>query len=341
MNSGSKWYGNTLLTITAIIWGLAFVAQSAGMKYVGPFTFQCVRCALGAAVVFPVMVKRLRRDRGQLPVLRKKREPLPVQDAPPSPEGEGFSLPSPSGGGEAAPPIITREMLIGGLACGLAFTSAAVLQQIAMTSTDAGKAAFLTALYIVLVPVFGIFIGQKVKMRIWGCVALCILGIWFISVSGQASIQPADLLLLACAALFAVQILLVGHYAKRIDGVWISFMQLVTSVAVTFLPMILFEKPTLGMIVDAKYPILYAGILSCGIAYTFQIIGQKYTNPVTAGLIMSMECVFGMLGGIVILHQIPSGREVIGCVMVFAAVMLSQIEWDRDRPMFGKKEKAA
>lgn len=313
MNKGSRWYGNTLLTITAIIWGLAFVAQSAGMKYVGPFTFQCVRCALGAVVVFPVMAKRLRKKM-------------------PSASGEG---------GAAAPPLVTREMLIGGLACGLAFTSAAVLQQIAMTSTDAGKAAFLTALYIVLVPVFGIFIGQKVKTQIWGCVALCILGIWFISVSGQASIQPADLLLLVCAALFALQILLVGHYAKRIDGVWISFMQLVTSVAVTFLPMILFEKPTLGMIVDAKYPILYAGILSCGIAYTFQIIGQKYTNPVTAGLIMSMECVFGMLGGIVILHQIPSGREVIGCVMVFAAVMLSQIEWDGGRPLSGEKDQAA
>ena len=289
MNTHSKWYGNSLLTITAIIWGLAFVAQSAGMKYVGPFTFQCVRCALGAMVVFPLMVWRL-----------KKRSPSGIN--------------------------ITREMLIGGLLCGLAFTVAAVLQQIAMTTTDAGKAAFITALYIVLVPVLGIFLGEKVKMRIWGCVLLCIVGIWFISISGQAKMQAADILLLACAALFAVQIQLVSYYVKKIDGVWISFMQLMTSVAVTFVPMVMLEKPDFGMIVDAKYPILYAGILSCGIAYTLQIIGQKYTSPVTAGLIMSMECVFGMLGGILILHQIPSGREVFGCVLVFAAVMLSQVD---------------
>ncbi|MBR3164829.1 MAG: DMT family transporter [Lachnospiraceae bacterium] len=300
MNNGSRWYGNTLLTITAIIWGLAFVAQSAGMKYVGPFTFQCVRCALGGIVVFPLMVRRLRK---------------------PSYSAEGSV-----GAGQRPSGRITREMFIGGLFCGLAFTSAAVLQQFAMVTTDAGKAAFITALYIVLVPVLGIFLGEKVKMRIWGCVLLCILGVWFISVSGQAKMQRTDFLLLGCAVLFAVQIQLVNYYVKRIDGVWISFMQLATSVAVTLVPMLVLERPTFDMIVDARYPILYAGILSCGIAYTLQIIGQKYTSPVSAGLIMSMECVFGMLGGVMLLHQIPSGREVFGCVLVFTAVILSQVE---------------
>ena len=301
MNKGSRWYGNTLLTITAIIWGLAFVAQSAGMKYVGPFTFQCVRCALGAAVVFPLMVRRLFK-------------PFPKGEEGEPSVGKGHSK------------HITREMFIGGLFCGLAFTSAAVLQQFAMVTTDAGKAAFITALYIVLVPVFGIFLGEKVKLRIWGCVLLCIVGVWFISISGQAKKQPADILLLLCAAIFAVQIQLVNYYVKRIDGVWISFMQLATSVAVTLVPMLFLEKPSFDMIVDARYPILYAGILSCGIAYTLQIIGQKYTSPVTAGLIMSMECVFGMLGGVMILHQVPSGREVFGCILVFTAVILSQVE---------------
>ena len=303
MISEKSWYGNILLTITAVIWGLAFIAQSASMKYVGPFTFQCCRTFLGMLALAPVLAVRLRGA--------AKRK-----------HGTG------RGGKD---PLITKQMIRAGVLCGLAFTSACILQQFAMKTTDAGKAAFITALYLVILPVLGIVVGRKVPVKIWFCILLCLVGIWFLSISGATGIGTGDLLLLACAFLFAVQMMLVDHFVQQVDGVWISFVQLATSTILMFLPMVIIERPSWEMIAGAKYSILYAGVLSCGIAYTLQILGQKYTSPVTAGLIMSTESIFALIGGILILHQIPTMRELAGCALVFAAVILSQADLGRKK----------
>ena len=288
MKQKGQWYGILLLTLTAFIWGLSFVAQSVGMKLIRPCTFQCIRSFMGAAVLIPVVYLRLKKE----------------------------------GGGKIR---ITREMMKGGIQVGLVLTVACCLQQFAMVTADAGKAAFLTALYLVMVPLFSIFLGKKPSGQIWACVLISLFGVYLLSLSGGGGIQTADILLLLCAVMYAVQILLVDYYVKKMDGIWISFVQLLVSGALTLPPTLLWEKPAWDAILAAGIPLLYAGVLTCGVAYTLQIVGQKYTPPTVATLVMSLESVFAMLGGVLILHQIPSLREGWGCVLVFAAVILSQI----------------
>lgn len=288
-------FGSLILIFTAVIWGLAFVAQSAGMDDVGPYTFQCCRSFLGMAVLLPLVL------------LRKRRNGIRVTR------------------GEEKNAFEPRQMLLGALCCGLAFTSASVLQQVAMQYADAGKAGFLTALYLIIVPIFGIFLGQRISKKIWFCVILCIGGIYMLSVSGGSGMNIGDVLLILCAVMFAVQIHSINYFVRRVDGVWLSFAEIGMACLLTVLPMIFIDHPTLDQLRRAAVPILYAGVMSSGVAYTLQIVGQKHTPPTTASLIMSMEAVFALLGGIVILRQIPTPRETLGCVLVFVAVILSQI----------------
>lgn len=294
-NNRGPLFGSMVLLLTSVIWGLAFVAQSAGMRSVGPFTFQCVRSFLGLLTILPVLILRYRRNQQEV------RE------------------------GKARNMFEFHNVLMGGLGCGLAFTFACTIQQMAMKTAGAGKAGFLTALYLVFLPVFGFFLGQKIPKKIIFCVIFCMGGIYLLSVSETSGMNASDVMLIVCAAVFAMHIMIVNAMTDRVDGVCLSFCQLLFSVVSLAVPALVFDHPTWSALKEAAPSILYSGIMSSGIAYTLQIIGQRYTPPVTAGLILSLESVFALLGGMLILQQIPTLREASGCVLVFAAVIYSQI----------------
>lgn len=289
------------LFLAALIWGFAFVAQSVGMDYIGPFTFNGIRSILGGIVLIPVAwicVKKEPKDQYQ-----KK-------------EGSGGSD--------------KKVILCGGLVCGCVMFVAASLQQIGIQYTQAGKAGFLTAMYVVIVPIISIFIGKKVQKKIWLCVALSVLGMYLLCLSGGASaLGKGDVLVILCAVGFAVHILVVDYYVERMNGVLLSCLQFLISGAIGLIFMAIFENPSWEAILNAKTAILYAGILSCGGGYTFQIIGQKGTNPTVASLILSLESVFSVIGGWLILHQILSVKEVLGCMIIFAAIVIAQIPLEK------------
>ena len=286
-------FGSLILLLTSVIWGLAFVAQSTGMQRVGPFTFQCSRSFLGLMAVLPVMLYRWNRNQRR-----------------------------PAGSPNLFEP---RKMLLGGICCGLAFTSASTMQQVAMKYASAGKAGFLTAMYLVIVPLFGLFLGQRIPKRIWFCVILCMGGTYMLSAAGGSGMNAGDVLLVLCAVMFAVQILCIDHFVQEIDGVWLAFAQFLVAGIMTFLPMVLIEQPETSQIRTAAIPILYSGLMSSGVGYTLQIVGQKYTPPAAASLIMSMESVFALLGGMIIQGVFPTPKEAVGCVLVFTAVLISQL----------------
>lgn len=289
-----KWYGSAALLGGAVIWGFAFVAQSVGMEYVGPFTFQAVRSLIGAAALLPVI---LIMDR------QKKKKP----------------------DYKAASPEQKRYLWKGGILCGTALCVAANFQQMGILYTTVGKAGFLTSMYTVIVPVLGIFLHKKVPLKIWGCVAVCMGGTYLLSMSEAMSLGKGDALIIACAFFFAIQIMVVDHFAGAVDGVKLSCIQFLVCGILSAVPMLLFETPSAAALISAWASILYAGVLSCGVAYTLQIVGQKYTQPTTATLLMSMESVFSLIGGLLLLHQVPSLKEGIGCLLVFAAVVFAQL----------------
>ncbi len=286
--------GSAMLLLTAMIWGCAFVAQSVGMDYVGPFTFMCSRSILGGVVLLPVIFfsDRLKKKNGAGQKLDKKGR---------------------------------RNLITGGLVCGVLLCAASNFQQFGIQYTTVGKAGFITAMYILLVPVLGIFFKKKVPAKIWGCVALAVAGLYFLCMSGSFSVGKGDALCMVCALLFSLHILAVDYFVQRADGVKIACMQFFVTGIISGILMFIFETPSWGDILDAWMPVVYAGVLSSGVAYTFQILGQKYTPPTVASLLMSLESFFAAVAGAVILRQIPSGREIIGCVLMLAAIMLSQL----------------
>lgn len=289
-----KWYGSAALLLGAVIWGFAFVAQSVGMEYVGPFTFQAVRSLIGAATLVPVIYVMDRHK-------KKKAEYVP------------------------AAPKQRKKLWMGGLCCGLALCIAANFQQMGIMYTTVGKAGFLTSMYTVIVPILGIFLHKKIAPKIWGCVVICMTGTYMLSMSEAMSLGKGDALIIICAFFFAIQIMVVDHFAKEVDGVKLSCLQFLVCGILSAVPMFLFETPSLSALTAAGASILYAGVLSCGVAYTLQIVGQKYTQPTTATLLMSMESVFSLLGGLLLLHQVPSLKEGIGCLLVFLAVVIAQL----------------
>lgn len=287
--------GSFMLTLTALIWGCAFVAQSVSMDHIGPFTFQCVRSLIGSAVLVPVF---LFVDAG------KK-----------------------SHGAYRKPTKEERKTLFrAGIICGCIMTVAANLQQIGIQFTTAGKAGFITAMYILLVPIFGLFLKKKVSSRLWLCILIAVAGLYFLSVSdGLSSIGKGDLYVLFCAVAFSVHIIVVDYYAPLVDGVRLSCIQFLICGVLSGIMMFLQESPSLNAIIQAGVPILYSGVMSCGVAYTLQIIGQKYTRPTVASLLMSLESVFAVLAGIVILREVPTAKEALGCVLMFCAIVLAQL----------------
>lgn len=288
----------TLLFLAAFIWGVAFVAQSVGMDYVGPFTFNGCRFLIGGLVLTPFALIRNRRYEASevFQVLTKEKQKE-----------------------------YRKTTLIGGLCCGVAICIASSFQQAGMQYTSVGKAGFITALYIVLVPVFGIFMKRKVTPVIWMGVVLAAIGFYFLCITESFSITYGDLLVFICAVCFTFHILIIDHFAPKADGVALSCIQFWFSGIVCMGIAMMRETPQMAAILQAAVPILYAGVLSCGVAYTLQIIGQKNMKPAVASLILSLESVISVLAGWVILKEVLTGRQFLGCALVFAAVILAQL----------------
>ena len=286
--------GNILLVITALIWGAAFVAQSVSMDHIGAFTFQGVRSLIGSAVLLPVIfaMKAMKKKKGEYV------RPTKADNA---------------------------RLWKAGLVCGVIMAVASNLQQCGLQYTTAGKAGFITALYIVIVPVLSLFMGKRSSLRMWLCVAMALVGLYLLSVTDGFKLSLGDTLVLLCAVAFSFHIMAVDHYASVVDGVKLSCIQFLVSGVISCVLMFIFEDPDISGLLAAALPILYAGVMSCGVAYTLQIVGQKYTRPTMASLLMSLESVFAVLAGMLILHEIPSLREGLGCVIMFAAIIITQL----------------
>ena len=287
-----------LLFLAAFIWGVAFVAQSVGMDYVGPFTFNGCRFLLGGLVLTPFAF--LREKKYQKSKIYKNMA-------------------------EEEQKKHRRVTLLGGLCCGVAICIASSFQQAGMLYTSVGKAGFITALYIVMVPVMGIFMKKKVPAIVWMGVVLAAVGFYFLCITESFSINYGDVLLFLCAICFTFHILIIDYFAPKADGVALSCIQFWFSGIVCMSIALFKETPNISAIFAAVVPILYAGVMSCGVAYTLQILGQKHMKPAIASLILSLESVISVLAGWVILKEVLTGRQLLGCALVFSAVILAQI----------------
>ena len=285
----------------ALIWGFGFVAQSEGMDHVGPYTFNFCRSVL--ATIFLALVA-LTFDR--------------VQSGP---DPKHRFLPA------ATTQQNWKELVIGGICCGIFLTAGSILQTIGIIYTTVGKTGFLTALYIVLVPIFGLFLGKKCHFNVWISVALATVGLFLLCITEDFRFFATDLYLLACAAMFALHILVIDHFSPRVNGVWLSTIQFLFSSVVSCILMLLLEKPSLSTIASAGISIVYAGIFSSAGGYTLQILGQKGLHPSIAALLLSLESVVSVLAGWLILHQVLTSRELMGCVLMFLAVVIVQLDF--------------
>lgn len=284
--------GSLLLATATIIWGSAFVAQSVGMDHIGPFTFQAVRCFLAVLALLPVIA---------------------VADIKKADGKNFFSR------------WTDKKLLKAGVLCGLPLFLACNLQQLALVDTDAGKSGFLTAMYIVIVPVIGIFRKQKPTIMVPVSVLLAVAGLYFLSCSSVTGISSGDLLLLGCALMFAVQITFVDIFAPDVDPLRLNTLQALVCSVLSAVIMCCTEEPTFSGIWDCRIPLAFTGILSMGAAYALQIVGQKDLPPAPAALIMSLESVFAALFGWLLLKETMAPVETLGCVLVFTAVVLSQL----------------
>lgn len=288
---------NLLLILTALIWGCAFVAQSVGVDYVGPFTFNAVRNILGGLALLPVIFV--------LDKSAKKNETVKKSEAEKKQE--------------------RKTLIIGGICCGFFLAVASSLQQIGIMYTTAGKAGFITALYILIVPLLGLVIGKRVGIKVWIGVVLAVMGMYFLCITEGFTIAKGDILVMICAVVFSFHILVIDYFSPKVDGVKMSCIQFWVCGILCSIPMFLTETPQINQILAAWLPIAYAGILSCGVAYTLQIVAQKNVDPTVASLLLSLESVFAVLAGGLILQESLSAKEAVGCALVFAAIILAQL----------------
>ena len=281
--------------LAAMIWGSAFVFQSVSTEFIEPFTFNMAR-SLVASVFLLGLALVMRAFRGE------KKE-VSAQDKK----------------------IYRKELMMGGICCGVFLTIASNLQQLGIAYTTTGKAGFITALYIVVVPVAGIFFRKKVDFTVWISVLLAVAGLYFLCVTEGFSVAAGDFYVFLCAIFFAGQILMVDHFAQKVDGVELSLVQFIVMTVLSGICMLIFESPDWPAIRACIGPILYVGVFSSGVAYTLQIVAQKDANPTVVSVLMSMESVFATLSGAIFLQEVLSGREYAGCALMLVAVVLAQI----------------
>lgn len=289
--------GTALLMITALIWGTAFVAQRVGMDSIQPLSFTAARMGL-AALPVGLLAYVLRRP-GRTPELGVSEEELALR---------------------------RKDTILGGVCCGLFLTAATLLQQYGIVTTTAGKAGFITAMYILLVPVLDrLIFGKKHSLRVWAAVLIGVVGMYLLCVGEGLRITKGDALICACALVFSGHILCIDFFVRHGEPLWIAAIQFACSAVLSGIGALLFEKPGWDQFVAAAIPILYCGLLSGGVAYTLQIVAQRYTDPTVASLLLSLESVFAVLAGALLLHERLSAREALGCVVLFAAIALVQL----------------
>ena len=280
-----------LLLLTAFIWGAAFVAQSVGGEAVGCFTFNGVRSLIGALVLLPVI---------WLMDAKKKEELEQKEDQ--------------------------KTLIMGGICCGVMLCIASNFQQFGISFTTVGKAGFITAMYILIVPILGLFMKKKPGLQVWLGVVLAVMGLYLLCMTSESfSLSKGDFLVLICAGFFSLHILIIDYFSPKVDGVRMSCIQFLVCGILSMVMAFIFETPEFSEILSGWLPILYAGGLSCGVAYTLQIVGQKNMDPTVASLILSLESVFSVLAGWLILNQTLSLRELSGCVLMFLAIILAQL----------------
>ena len=284
-----------LIVLAAFIWGSAFVAQSVGMNYIGPFTFGMARFFIGGIVLIPVTL-----------IFGKKKNGSEDENA--------------------------NRLLLGGIICGIVLCTASSFQQVGIQFTSPGKSGFITSLYVILVPIFGLFLRNKSTLVMWIGALISLAGMYLLCISETMSVNKGDVLTFFCAVFFAVHIIVVGRFAPFVDGVRLSCIQFFVAGIISTVLAFVFEKPDPAMMLEAAVPILYAGVLSCGVAFTLQTIAQRKVNPVLCSLLFSLESVFSVLTAWVIMHETLTIKEIIGCVLVFGAVVMVQIA-----PAFSKK----
>ena len=304
-NFRTQFKGCLILLLTAFIWGTSFVSQSVGMESVDAFTFMAIRTLLGSAVLIPVFLIR------DFFVARTEKKSIISK--------------------------FDKKAIIYGAILGVFLCAATNFQQFAFYYSTAGKIAFITATYMFFIPIAGLFIKKRIPLVTWLCIVMAFIGLYFLCLPrgffaqivsegfGKGLVNKGDLLTLVAALFFTVQILLIEKFSVQCDGIKLSCMQFFTAGFISMILMFIFEKPQLSSIKEATIPILYSGIMSCGVAYTMQIIGQKYCEATIASLLMSMESVFAAISSAIILHERMSGREIIGCAIMFSAIVLSQV----------------
>lgn len=280
---------NVFPVLAAIIWGMAFVAQSVGAELIGPFTFNAARSFIGFLFLLIVCAAMRIKDK-------------PHYDRQ-----------------------YYRELIIGGICCGICLTLAVNLQQKGIETTTSGKAGFITALYIVLVPIAGLFLKKKAPRAIWLSVALAVAGLYFLSINEQFRITQGDFFMLLCALCFTGHIMVIDHFTEKVNGIELSCMQFLVCALISGAGMAATETPSWQALLDCALPLLYVGVLSSGVAYTLQILAQKGSNPTVVSLLMSLESVFATVFGALILHEVMSGREIFGCALMLVAVVLAQL----------------
>lgn len=287
---------SAMLTLTALIWGVAFVAQSEGMNYVGGFTFNACRFIVGGMVLIPCIFF-LRRVNGDQWAKLDRTEQAKRR----------------------------KTGIIGGICCGVFICLGSTFQQFGIAQTTVGKAGFITSLYIIIVPILGLFLRKKVGLNIWVSVGIAALGMYLLCITEGFAISRGDFLVFLCAIGFSLHILVIDYFSPKADGVVISCVQFFTAGIISGVLMFLFERPTWDAVMEAWAPVLYAGVMSCGVGYTLQVVAQKDVEPTIASLIMSLESVFSLLAGWVLLGQKMSPKELSGCVLVFGAIVLAQV----------------
>ena len=293
-SSEKKILGFFLLFLTALIWGVAFVAQSVGMDHIGPYTFNTGRLLLGAGVTMPWAIMELKKQKNaeeEKEVYIRKR----------------------------------NSSVIGAAFCAVVFFLAVNLQQFALIGSSVANVSFITTLYILIIPIIGMFLGKKHGLSIWIAIAIAVVGMYLLCIKEGLVLEMGDILAFICAIMFALQILIVDHYVPKSYVIVLSCTQNLFAGLISFVFMLIFEGVNLEGIKTAWLPLAYTGILSTGLAYTTQMLGQKYLKPTVASLIMSLESVIAAIAAWLIIGQALSLREMLGCALVFVGVIIAQI----------------